>query len=195
MIRNFCLLLLISLSTSCASQVFTDFDPEHSFAGYKTFSWVSDQPMLVEGERGPNPLVADRLKTAVKNGFEGKGYEFASDASAADFVVSFTVGARDKIDIREHEVEEYFGPYDLRWRRDPFGYMGPRSTTTVVETREYTEGTLAIDVFDVQDKKPVWHSGTKRRLTESELQSVGPEVLGDAVAAILANFPPDAIQN
>ena len=48
-------------------RVFTDFDPEHSFAGYKTFSWVSDQPMLVEGERGPQPLVADRLKTAVKN--------------------------------------------------------------------------------------------------------------------------------
>ncbi len=189
-VRQLLLVTMLALTASCVSPVQTDFDPGHSFANYKTFSWVSESPMLVEGDRTPNPIVAQRLKVAVQQGFEFKGFEFVTDPASADFVVSFTVGARDKIDIREHEVQEYIGPHNMLWRGDRFLYMTPTRTTTIVETREYTEGSLAIDVFDVKLRKPVWHSGATKRLSALDPGRNSPAELAAAVAAITENFPP-----
>jgi hypothetical protein len=193
--RTLVTITMLSLLASCTSnRVVTDFDPNQSFKDYKSFSWVSDQPMLVEGDRDPNPLAANRLMTAIQSEFESKGYEFVSSTEDADFIVSFTVGARNKVKISEHKVQEYIGPYDPYWMRAPLGLL-PTRETTITETREYTEGMLAIDVFDVKNKKPVWHSAATKRLSRAELEESDQESIRGAVAAIAANFPPEPAAN
>jgi len=58
-----------------------------------------------------------------------------------------------------------------------------------VDVREYTEGRLAIDLFDVRRRRPVWHGYGTRSLTGREVKD--PEkLIGAAVTAILADFPP-----
>ena len=79
---------------STTPKVFSDFDPEQSFDSYQTFSWISDNPMTVAGDRGPNPIVAARLKAAIQEEFERKGFEFVAKPADADIVVAWTVGAR-----------------------------------------------------------------------------------------------------
>ena len=67
----------LSLSTLLRfSEVFTDFDPEHSFCRLQTFSWVSGlQPMLKSKENACPPTLSSLIdeKQRLKNGFAGKG--------------------------------------------------------------------------------------------------------------------------
>ncbi len=187
---GFCLAL--ALLTGCATnpKVFTDFDPSQTFDNYQSFTWISDNPMSVSGDRGPNPITAGRIRNGIQQALEAKGYKFVADKNTADFVVSFTVGARDKTTTHEREVVEFYGPH-WRWGYDYFDVVRPRGfTRTDVTTREYAEGSLAIDIFDVQRKSPVWHGSASKRLSRDELQGRSAESTRLAVQTILAGFPP-----
>lgn len=176
----------------CATSptVHTDFDPSQSFDGYKTFAWISDEPMILSSDLGPNPLVARRLKVAIRTTLEEKGFRFVSSASSADFVVAFTVGARDKMDVRSREVVDYYGTH-WRWGYDYFDIRRPINfPRTQVTTRQYTEGSLAIDIFDVERKSPVWHGSASKRLSSDEQKGRSAESTREAVRIILSEFPP-----
>lgn len=176
----------------CAStpNVFTDFDSSHSFSGYSTFSWISEEPMMVSGDRGPTPIVASRLKSNIVEALEMKGFDFVDERDEADFVVGFTVGARDRLEIRERDVLEFYGPH-WRWGYEYYGVVYPRGfPRTEVTTRNYSEGSLAIDIFDGASKSPVWHGSASKRLTRAEMRGQSEESTRMAVQTILAGFPP-----
>lgn len=186
-------LLLAHALNGCTvtPQVFSDFDGSQSFTDYQTFAWISDQPMTVAGSRGPSPIVAERLEAAIKDTLQSKGYRFVTEKEQADFVVSFTVGARDQLQIREREVIDYYGPH-WRWGYDYFGVVYPRGfPRTEVTTRQYVEGSLAIDIFDTERRSPVWHGSASKRLSPAEQQGASAESIREGVAAILAEFPPE----
>jgi len=177
----------------CASMapVFYDYDSAQSFDGYRTFAWINDEPMTLTGSHRPSPVVAARLTNAIKNTLEQKGFRFLEDPEQADFVVSFTVGARDQLKVSERTVADFYGSH-WRWGYDYFGSPKlinvPRTELT---THKYTEGSLAIDVFDVQRKSPVWHGGASKRLSRAELQGQGEDSSRIAVETIMAKFPPN----
>ncbi len=178
----------------CATspRIFTDFDLQQDFAAYQTFAWIAENPITVVGDQGPNALTARRLMDNVERALTAKGYRLADKANA-DFVVSLSVGARDKIEVREVEVVDYYGPH-WRWGYDYFGVIHhPRGfTRTESIQRQYAQGTLSIDIFDNQRKSPVWHASASKRLSRGELRGESAESAKLAVAAILANFPPEA---
>lgn len=186
------MMLAAVLLAGCSTtpKVFSDFDPEQSFDDYRQFAWISDNPMTVSGDRTPNPITAARLRQAIQQTLEAKGFEFVESPASADFVVAWTVGARDRVDVRQREYVDYYGP-TWRWG---YRYYGVRPGTgvarTEVETREYTEGSLAIDVFDVARKAPVWHGSASKRLSEQELKGDSGEAIRNAVTRILEGFPP-----
>lgn len=181
---------LILSGCAATPSVFTDFDRAQSFDNYRTFAWINDDPMTVVGDRGPNPLVAQRIAAAIRETLASKGYRFVTKREQADFAVSFTVGARDQLEIREREVVDFYGPH-WRWGYDYFGVVRPPSfPRTEVTTRQYVEGSLAIDIFDVQRKSPVWHGNASKRLTRAEREGTDSGDIGAAVATILAGFPP-----
>ncbi len=172
--------------------VFMDHDPAQDFANYQSFSWISDQPMVVSGERGPSPLDEQRIMNSIRDELTKKGYRFVTDNADADFVVAFTVGARDKMSVRTREVIDYYGSH-WRWGYDYFGFprafSRPRGHSEVT-VRNYTEGSLAIDVFDVDRKSPVWHGSASERLSRKELSGEDTTSIPAAVAIILTGFPP-----
>ncbi len=193
MYKSFLAVLLgaVAFVSGCASTpVLTDFDPSQSFTDYRSFAWMGDDPMTVTGDRGPNPMVASRLKKAVRETLEQKGFTFVTDRSNADFIVAYTVGARDKLEIRERETMDFYGPH-WRWGYDYFGIIHPTGfPRTEVTTRQYAEGSLAIDIFDRARRSPVWHGSASKRLTRAELQGQSAESTRVAVQTILAGFPP-----
>ena len=94
------------------------------------------------------------------------------------------------MEIRERDVVEFYGPH-WRWGYDYYGVAYPRGfPRTEVTTRNYAEGSLAIDIFDVASKSPVWHGSASKRLTRSELRGQSEESTRSAVQTILAGFPP-----
>ena len=58
-----------------------------------------------------------------------------------------------------------------------------------IDVREFTQGRLAIDIFDVKQKQPVWHGHATKSISSSD-QKNAEALINKAVAAILKDFPP-----
>ena len=169
---------LALLLYSCASsQVGTDFDPSARFTGYHTFVW-----MPRDHYGSSNPLIIQRARDAIQTELKRRGFAPAAEAVKADFVVDFTIGARDRVDVQSYP-EPYGGPY---WT-NPGWWNTHWGSTLDVQT--YREGTLSIDVFDARTHRPVWHGWARKELTRSDVeQSEGP--IRNAVRSVLATLPP-----
>jgi len=170
-------------------QPMTDFDSSADFSSLQTFSWIDPNPLIRSATQRPlSPLVQQRLMESTRTALTGRGLRFVDDPTQADLVVAFTIGSREGIRITSYPASSFHrgpsGRRDYRWRR---GYWGsPQST---VRTRQYTEGQLAIDIFDVASQAPVWHGSVSRRVTQRE-QGEPDAALQEAVVAIIAEFPP-----
>ncbi|MFC4699060.1 DUF4136 domain-containing protein [Glaciecola siphonariae] len=183
-LTRFCVAALVVMLSACASQpkVFTDFDPAQDFSAYKTFSWVSERPMMVQSEYIISPLVEQRLMMAIRTNMEQKGYVFVENIGNADMGIGFTIGARDKMRVTQEPT--FMMNSGWVWGRQYWG-LTPAFTES---TRVYSQGTLAIDVMDMARKAPVWHGVSAKTLSNAEKTASG-EFVESAVAVTLASFP------
>jgi hypothetical protein len=183
MIRNIVLPALLALSAialnGCAGSinVNTDYYPEAKFAAYRTFSFMPERSLRVAVAAPVSPLLEGRLISAATATLTSNGYRRVDDPDQADFVVSFTLGARDKI-----RVNSYPSSYRGRW-----AWGGPQLHE--VDVRNYTEGTLAIDIFDVATHQPVWFGSASKTISNADRANPTP-LINEVVGAILNRFPP-----
>ena len=165
-----------------------DHDSDHDFSKYQSFAWISKNPMKVgEGVTTPNPLLEPRIMTALEVALGDKGYSLVAEPAAADFVVSFTVGARDKIRVDSYPTMSlgYSTGYPAHW-----GWGAAyHCCATDTQVRQYTTGILAVDIFDVQQRRPVWHAVASKTITESDRENL-EKTIKAAVDAIVVGFPP-----
>lgn len=165
--------------TACATlRVGNDFDHTESFSGFHAFSWM---PRTNYGSH--NPLVVQRARDAIQAALTRKGLTYASDSSAANFIVDFTVGSHERIDVESYPAP-YAGPY---WGYS--GWWGYRYWGPQVDVRQYREGTLSIDLFDAHSHRPVWHGWAKKELTKADMEG-SEAAIQEAVDKVLAQFPP-----
>jgi hypothetical protein len=155
----------------------SDWDPSVDFSAYRTYSWISKSPLISKSPE-VSPLAEGRLKNAATNELGRKGYRFVEDPNQADFVVAFSVGAREKLNVSST-------PYAGGWGLGPWGAPYFRD----IDVRQYTEGRLAIDLFDTKLRQPVWTGAATKSITSSDERHMG-ELADKAVAAILKDFPP-----
>lgn len=174
------MMAFIGALTACASlRVGSDFDRNAAFSGYHAFAWM---PREHYGTR--NPLVVERARDAIRAELTNKGFTYAGNAATADFVVDFTIGARERVDIASYPAP-YAGPWNWRYR----GWWGYPYWGNTIDVREYREGTLSIDVFDARNHKAVWHGWAKKELSQADIdRSETP--IREAVAGVLDKFPP-----
>jgi len=175
----FACLALAGLQGCETIKVVTDHDPSFSFAGYDSYAWMSEHPM-VSSARGVNPLLEGRIMAAIQDGLGQRGMKLVADPAQADFVVAFSVGARDRVSVTS---TPYPVAYRGAWRWGGLYYHD-------VDVRQYTEGRLAIDVFDAVEKRPVFHGYATANISATTNPAKRQQMLRDAVAKILAGFPP-----
>ncbi len=181
------LLLLIGIAalaiSGCATQgqENADYDTSHDFSGYKTFAWISDNPMKV------GPVLADprdslepSIMDAIRASLEAKGFEIVERDASPDFVVSFTVGSREK--VRPVGYPSMKPDPGGRWSWGTEYHGGE-------EGAKYTQGVLAIDIFDADEKRPVWHAVTGKRIDEADRDNMDSLIRG-VVRSLLSDFPP-----
>ncbi|WP_251359754.1 DUF4136 domain-containing protein [Kangiella sp. TOML190] len=182
-------LIGLSLLIGCASvpDIYTDQDPSQDFSSYKSFAWAHGEPAAVAGDYTISPLVLSRINTAIKNSLLAKGYRFNEELATADFAVAYTVGARDKIRVNSYP-SSFYGYYDSWSWGYPY-YPGPAYAAPVTETRTSTiiQGELAIDVYDVKTKRPVWHGRASQRITKKSEQEQ-QAAIDNVVVSILKSF-------
>ena len=173
--------IVLLLASACSTlQVGSGYDHAATFQRYKTFT------VMQRAHHGSsNPLVAVRASDAIKADLQQKGFIEASDPSKADFTVDFTIGAQERTDINTYP-EPYMGP---AWGWGSMGWWGGPYWGTGLDVRQYHEGTLSVDVFDTHTHRPVWHGWAKKELTRKDIEN-SAEPIRNAVAAVLAKFPP-----
>lgn len=175
-----CLVPIVLTLGACETlRVGSDYDRAADFSRYHSFIWLPRQDYGVN-----NPLVVERAREAIQRGLQQKGYAYTDDSGRADFAVDFTIGSQERLDVRTYPAP-YAGPwYGYRRRWWGYPYWG-----TGVDVHQYREGTLAIDMFDAKNHKPVWHGWAKKPLTRRDLEHSDASI-PEAVDAVLAAFPP-----
>lgn len=174
----------------CAStfEATYDHDPGNDFSGYRDFAWISEHPMKIgETASAVSPLLEGKIMRALEVQLGAKGYTLVSDPGTADFVVSFTIGSREKIKVDSYPSMSmgYRYGYPSHWGWGASYYCCAQDT----RVREYTKGMLAVDMFDVDEHRPVWHGVATKSITDADRKNVDATV-DAAVAAILEGFPP-----
>ena len=172
---------------ACAAPGFKathDYDDSVNFSSYQTFAWISQNPMMLGATSvPPSAMLEPRIMSSLERALVAKGYRYAKQPNDADFVLSFTVGSREEIRVDSYPS---MGPaYGGRWGWGG-AYYGHGTDTTV---RQYTKGMLAVDIFSVQQRRPVWHGVASKKISEDDRDN-SSATIDAAVAAIMAGFPP-----
>src|ERR1700719_5345706 len=150
-----------------AQQVKTDYDRSANFGPYKTYSW--------EQIKTQDPLMVDRIKSAVKTALAAKGFtEVPSDGDLSLVAMETT---RD-----EQTLDTFYNNFGGGWRCGGFG-----DATTTTET--YKVGTLVVDLFDTKTKTLVWRGSASDTLSNKSEKNI--DNLDKGVEKMFKQFPPD----
>jgi hypothetical protein len=118
---------------------------------------------------------------------ESKGYAFSN--ASPDLLLNFYVNIQDKQDVRATP-----GP-PAAYVGYPGGYYGYRSgyyrayNTTTIETINYKQGTLTVDLVDAKQKVLAWTATAEGRVSNDALKNPGPAI-DTLVTNMMTPVPP-----
>jgi Domain of unknown function (DUF4136) len=163
-----CVVVAALLFTGCASQpdIRRDRDPAVDLNAYKTFGFFESMPA---DSLRYTTLVNTRLKQAAR---EQLGKHYAYSEHNPDLRVNLWLNVIDKRELRS----------------TPAGFHGYRAWSSQLETVDYRQGTLRIDLVDPKRNALVWQGVAEGRIDTKALSEPGASV--DAVVQqIFAGFP------
>lgn len=181
------ILVIAGCSTTYKAKVGFDKNTNIDTRDYKTFVWLSPGKIMAPTEDF-NPVMKLRVDTEIEQAFFAKGYKLVTKEDDADFAISYTVGNRDKIKVSSFPTtyKTAFG-----WGRGYYGgyYGGLYGMHMETPTRvyQYTEGKLAIDIYDVKSHQPAWHGWATKRIASSDKETPSA-VIKDVVNEVVAQF-------
>ncbi len=173
-------LLIVGL-TSCAV---TDLDRTANFDAYKSFFWGKSD-VKVENPLYESDLIHKNIKNTIEQEFAKRG--ITKKKHNPDLLVSYHTYTEQK----EHTTgRPYFGspfyysyrfmPYMYGWGWPfPYGYGIPQTET-------YTEGTLIIDILDVDRNEVVWRGSVAGKIDDAATLQ---KQIGKGIRAIMKKYP------
>jgi len=172
---------------ACASvRTHYDFDPGADFSAWRTYAWYPSGSPPSGDPRLDNPLLHDRIEAAVDLTLGAQGFTRVRDGTP-DFYVNYHLSTEQRLDVTTIDRSYVRGPGGSRWRGAGWGGVG--WTETVVD--QYEEGILVIDLVDAAMRRLVWRGSGTRRLASNPRPEQVTQRVNEAVAEILAQFPPD----
>ena len=172
--------LLVTAGCATGPSIRVDKDPNTDLTQYKTFGFF-DQVATDRAQY--STLITERLKNATRTQLERVGYTYKEQD--ADLRVNFYLNVTEKQEIRSTPSSSvgvgYYG-----YRGGMYGAWGGYPYD--VETVNYREGTLSIDLVDASKSQLVWQGVAEGRVSDEARKNPGPAI--DAVVAeIFRNFP------
>src|SRR4051812_8369896 len=168
-------LFLLLIASACASgpHIRVDMDARANMKAYRTFAFFDT--VSTDGAAYTS-LLSSRLKAATRAQLEKQGYQYST--TEPDLQVNFFL----KI-VNKQAVQSSGGYYGYR-----HGYYGTWTGYPYVETVDYKEGTLSIDLVDAKHKQLVWQGVAEGEVSEEAQRNPGPAI-DQVVAQIFSNFP------
>jgi hypothetical protein len=177
----FLFVLAIGLA-ACASgpDIRVDGDPSVNIPGYRSFGFFGS---VATDKAGYSTILTTRLKDATRRELEKAGYAYTD--SNPELLINFNLNVVDKSEIYSTPGSTGYGYYGYRSGM----YGGWAGYPPEIETRNYRQGTLGIDVVDAAKKALVWQGVAEARVTKKMRENPGA-TLDSIVTDILAGFPP-----
>jgi hypothetical protein len=177
-------LTAVALLTACATptNIRSDYDTSVDFSQYKTYGYYS--PLGVEN---PNysSLLGQMFRDAIDAQMKPRGYVISSNP---DLLINVSAQLEDKTKVRTYSEPAYGGGY-YGYRGgmyDPWGGYGHGTSTHV---SQYTEGTVNIDMVDIDQKRMVWEGVAIGRVDEKKKNDNLRQDIMDGVAEMFQNYP------
>ncbi|MGH2395826.1 MAG: DUF4136 domain-containing protein [bacterium] len=185
--RHVCRRLVLGFSllgflagAGCASgpSVRTSYDQGVDFTRFRTFGFF--QPLGTD-RAGYRSLVSQQLMSATQRELQARGLQRAD--SDPDLLVNFNANLDQRLRITQTPARPIGGFYGHRR-----GFYSTWPMYQETQIRQYTQGTLVVDVVDAARRQLVWEGVAVRRVTERTEQNLGP-VLDQVVAEMFEQFP------
>jgi hypothetical protein len=158
----------ISVSTGLAQKVTEDWDHDVDFANYQTYMFHKGTPV-------PNPLMDQRVISAIESELSAKGIEKVE--SNPDMYVTYHSSTKQDTQY----VTDNFGyGYGLRWG----GGMG----TSTTRSYSYTKGTIVVDLWDATKKQLIWRGSATD--TVSDKPEKNSKKIHKAMEKLFKKYPP-----
>ncbi len=176
MIRRVVWGLLVLLLAGCASQpnIRVLEDTTVDFSEYRTFSYF---PQLGTDRAQYRSIVSEALKTATTREMTARGYVLTENDP--DLLINFS-GKRDE-KVRVTSTPAPGGYYGYR----RYGVWG--TYPQEIRVREYTEGTLNIDIVDARRNLLVWEGVAEGTVSKADLENPVPAI-NEAVQLVFGRF-------
>jgi len=169
-------LAALALAGCSSVDITRDYDKSFDFKALKTYDWAA--PSGNAAAAGPEAalfhsgIVEKHIHNAVNAELAAKGMSRTS--SDPDFYVASHLGTEQKINVTSHG----YG-YGYRWG----GYGG-------VDVRQYTQGTLVLDLIDAKSKELVWRGVATKALASNPDPEKAEQRIREIIQEMLADYPP-----
>ncbi len=180
-ISGLALCLLVSVLAGCASAptAVTDHDPSFDFGGVRSI-YILPLDRQVSSIAAVSDIQAGRMNEDIGRVLMERGYDVVEDAQQADLLLSWHLVTQERTDVRT---------YNSMSARYTSCWSCPTPHSTNVTVRQFTQGTLIVDMIDPAGNRSVWRSILEERMRDlsgSEAAAMRREV----ALAIFADFPP-----
>ncbi len=150
--------------------------PEVDVSAYRTFAFFT--PLGTDREGGTGTILSETLKNETRQQLEARGFRFVTEDP--DLLVNFFVETRQVIEgVRRPGVDIRYGVFHRH-----YGVWADYET----DIRQFTEGSLHIDVVDAARNQLVWEGVAQQRLPEDDF-TFRPEQVRTAVRLVFAELP------
>jgi hypothetical protein len=168
---------LAACSSNPPLQPTVDFKSDYGFEKVESFSLLSRR-----SGAATSAVISDmemrRVDSAFKLALENRGLRFEDKAVDADLLVSWLLVAEEKTDVRAYNSAAYYQCWGC----------GP--AVSDVSVRQFTQGTLVVDLIDPHLNQSVWRSVVQSKL-DGRAQGEGQQEIFNQVAEkMLEGFPP-----
>jgi hypothetical protein len=177
------LLIIISaltmMLTGCASgpTITVNSAPGTDLSSFQTFNFM--QPLGTDRGNGARTPISTMLMSSVSMELTSRGLR---QSDSADLLVDFFIMTEDRIDVRTTSTGMH-SVHRSHWNRGCCSTW-PMYQTTV---RQYTQGTLLIDLIDPAENAMVAEGAAQSRIRSNE---VTQEQSDDVVGQIMADMMP-----
>lgn len=177
------LLLALACTATLAgcqgSRVVTDYDQSVDFSQYQQYSWLDERSGASEQF---DPLLAKRVRDAVASELQARG--LGESATEADFLVRFFVASSAAVSEPRMRGGVGLGSFGSNVG------MGVSLGFPLGGTRVTQEAEVVIDFLDPQSRELTWRG--REQVTLNNDAEATTQRIRTAVAAIIAQFPPEA---
>ncbi|MDR6842848.1 DUF4136 domain-containing protein [Pseudoxanthomonas sacheonensis] len=176
-VLGICVLLLAGCATG--PQITSEADPEADFGGYRTFGFYA--PLALEKEGYATPTT-DRIKAAARAQLESRGYVYTPEQP--DLWVNLNAYMQKRTDVTSFPTVDYNYYYSYRAR----SYFAVPFWHDETHVRQYTEGTLNVDLVDRRKNRLVWEGIAVGRIAKLKPEQRAARI-DSTVAEIFARYP------